>query len=268
VQVCIETVLKKLLIDQDVDGAQRYVKNLIADLLQNRIDMSQLVITKALSKADYVSKQAHTELVERMKKRDAGSAPTLGDRVAYVIVKGAGGAKNYEKSEDPIYVLEHSVPIDTKYYLDNQLAKPLGRIFEPIVGERKAQQLLTGDHTRTISITAPKVGGLMKFAKKTQTCTGCKSPLTKKGQTEGAVCESCRPRFGELYQKSLAKVNEMQVRFGRLWTQCQRCQGSVHCEVICSNKDCPIFYMRMKARKELQDREKELKRFDLDEISW
>ena len=114
---------------------------MISDLLQNRVDMSQLVITKALSKDAYKSKQAHTELAERMKKRDAGSAPALGDRVAYVIVKGAGGAKNYEKSEDPIYVLEHSVPIDTKYYLDNQLAKPLGRIFEPIVGERKAQQL-------------------------------------------------------------------------------------------------------------------------------
>jgi DNA polymerase delta subunit 1 len=117
------------------------VKNLIADLLQNRVDMSQLVITKALTKDNYTSKQAHTELVERMKKRDAGSAPTLGDRVAYVMIKGAGGAKNYEKSEDPIYVLENNVPIDTKYYLDNQLAKPLGRIFEPIVGERKAQQL-------------------------------------------------------------------------------------------------------------------------------
>ncbi|KAI5808354.1 DNA polymerase delta subunit [Pyronema omphalodes] len=268
VQVCIETVLKKLLIDRDVDGAQTYVKNLISDLLQNRIDMSQLVITKALSKVDYASKQAHTELVERMKKRDAGSAPTLGDRVAYVIVKGAANAKNYEKSEDPLYVLEHSVPIDTKYYLDNQLSKPLGRIFEPIVGEKKAQQLLTGDHTRIITVSAPSVGGLMKFAKKTQTCMGCKTPLNKKGQTEGAVCENCRPRFGELYQKSLTKVNEMQVRFGRLWTQCQRCQGAIHCEVICSNKDCPIFYMRMKARKDLQEREKELKRFDVGELAW
>jgi DNA polymerase delta subunit 1 len=114
---------------------------MISDLLQNRIDMSQLVITKALSKSDYTAKQAHVELAERMKKRDAGSAPTLGDRVAYVIIKGAGGAKNYEKSEDPIYVLENSVPIDTKYYLDNQLAKPLTRIFEPILGERKAQLL-------------------------------------------------------------------------------------------------------------------------------
>jgi DNA polymerase elongation subunit (family B) len=49
-----------------------YVKRTIADLLQNRIDMSQLVITKALAKADYANKQAHVELAERMRKRDAG----------------------------------------------------------------------------------------------------------------------------------------------------------------------------------------------------
>ncbi|KAI5806949.1 DNA polymerase family B-domain-containing protein [Geopyxis carbonaria] len=268
VQVCIETVLKKILIDQDVDGAQSYVKDMISDLLQNRVDMSQLVITKALAKADYTAKQAHTELAERMRKRDPGSAPSLGDRVAYVIVKGAGGAKNYEKSEDPIFVLENSVPIDTKYYLDNQLAKPLGRIFDAILGERKAKSLLSGDHMRIVSVKAPTVGGLMKFAKKTQTCMGCKTPLTKKGQTEGAVCENCQPRFGELYQRSLLEVNDLQVRFGRLWTQCQRCQGAIHCEVICSNKDCPIFYMRMKARKDVEEKEKELKRFDMDEITW
>lgn len=113
-----------------------YVKQTIADLLQNKIDMSQLVITKALAKADYAAKQAHVELAERMRKRDAGSAPALGDRVAYVIIKGIKGAAAYEKSEDPLYVLEHNVPIDTRYYLDNQLSKPLMRIFEPILGEK------------------------------------------------------------------------------------------------------------------------------------
>lgn len=127
--------------------------------------------------------------------------------------------------------------------------------------------VVTGDHTRTISVSAPTVGGLMKFAKKTQTCMGCKTPLTKKAETEGAVCESCRPRFGELYQKTLHKVSDLEVKFGRLWTQCQRCQGSVHCEVICSSRDCPIFYMRMKARKDIEDVGKELKRFDVD-VSW
>ncbi|KAI9828788.1 MAG: DNA-directed DNA polymerase delta [Thelocarpon impressellum] len=269
VQTVIETVLRRILIDRDVPGAQEYVKDTISDLLQNKVDMSKLVITKALAKSDYSAKQAHVELAERMKKRDAGSAPTLGDRVAYVIVKGAGGAKNYERSEDPLFVLENNVPIDTKYYLDNQLAKPLGRIFEPILGEKKAGQLLTGEHTRSITVAAPSIGGLMKFAKKTQTCMGCKKPLSGKEESAGAVCENCRPRIGELYQKTLHKVSDLEVRFGRLWTQCQRCQGSLHCEVICSSKDCPIFYMRMKAKKDVEDAGKELTRFDLDAaVAW
>ena len=44
--------------------------------------------------------------------------------------------------QDPIYVLEHNVPIDTKYYLENQLQNPLMRIFEPILGENKACDIL------------------------------------------------------------------------------------------------------------------------------
>lgn len=158
-----------MLIERDVKGAEEYTKQTISDLLQNKVDLSQLVITKALAKAgtslpfrdraadertDYAVKQAHVELAERMKKRDAGaslppcprrttdvsagSAPALGDRVAYVIIKGAKGARAYEKSEDPLYVLENNVPIDTKYYLENQLSKPLMRIFEPIMGDRSS----------------------------------------------------------------------------------------------------------------------------------
>lgn len=37
--------------------------------------------------------------VYRMRKRDAGSAPKLGDRVPYVIIAGAKGEKAYEKAE-------------------------------------------------------------------------------------------------------------------------------------------------------------------------
>lgn len=39
-----------------------------------------------------------------------------------------------------MYVLENNLPIDTKYYLENQLSKPLMRIFEPILGD-KSQSL-------------------------------------------------------------------------------------------------------------------------------
>jgi DNA polymerase delta subunit 1 len=133
--------LRKILIDKDVTGAIQYTKDMIADLLQNKVDLSQLVITKQLSKSgeEYAAKQAHVELAERMRKRDAGSAPAMGDRVAYVIIKASKGAAAYEKAEDPIWVLDNNIPIDTRYYLDNQLKNPLLRIFEPILKDAEAQ---------------------------------------------------------------------------------------------------------------------------------
>jgi DNA polymerase delta subunit 1 len=75
VQTVIDTALRKMLIDKDVEGAQQYTKDMIADLLQNKVDMSQLVITKALSKSDYANKQPHVELAEKMRKRDPGASP-------------------------------------------------------------------------------------------------------------------------------------------------------------------------------------------------
>ena len=55
-------------------------------------------------------------------------------------------------SQDPIYVLENNVPIDTEYYLTNQISKPLLRIFEPILGEKKAEsELLSKSMLETTS---------------------------------------------------------------------------------------------------------------------
>ncbi|XP_030845112.1 DNA polymerase delta catalytic subunit isoform X2 [Strongylocentrotus purpuratus] len=163
----LNNVLQKILIERDPTGALDHTKQTISDLLCNRIDISQLVITKELTKTgeEYAGRQAHVELAARMKKRDPGSAPTLGDRVPYVIIAKAKGAAAYEKSEDPIYVLENNIPIDTTYYLENQLKGPLLRIFEPVVGENKVEQvLLKGDHTRAKTQVTSKIGGLMAFA--------------------------------------------------------------------------------------------------------
>ncbi|XP_040289566.1 DNA polymerase delta catalytic subunit [Bufo bufo] len=256
----INTCLQKILIDRDPLGAVEHAKDVISDLLCNRIDISQLVITKELTRTadEYAGKQAHVELAERMRKRDPGSAPNLGDRVPYVIIGAAKGVAAYMKSEDPIYVLENNIPIDTRYYLEQQLAKPLLRIFEPILGETKAESvLLKGEHTRCKTVLTSKVGGLMAFAKKRSTCIGCKATLNH----DGAVCNYCRNRESELHQKEVAHLGSLEEKFSRLWTQCQRCQGSLHEDVLCTSRDCPIFYMRKKVQKDLDDQEKLIQRF-------
>lgn len=252
--------LYKILVDRDVPGAVQYVKNTISDLLLNRMDLSLLVITKGLTKTgdDYEVKTAHVELAERMRKRDAATAPSIGDRVPYVIIKAAKGAKAYEKSEDPIYVLENNIPIDPQYYLENQISKPLLRIFEPIL-KNASKELLHGDHTRSIAVPTPSNSGIMRFAKKQLTCIGCKTPLSGSDRT---ICKHCKGREAELYCRSVANVAELEKLFGKLWTQCQECQGSLHQDVLCTSRDCPIFYRRKKAQKDMAEAKTQLDRWN------
>lgn len=260
----MNTCLQKLLIDRDPDGAVNYAKQVIADLLCNRIDISQLVITKELTKNDYAAKQAHVELANKMKKRDAGTAPKLGDRVPYVICCGTKNTPAYMKAEDPIYVLENSVPIDFNHYMENQLSKPLLRIFEPILGEKAESLLLKGEHTRTKAMVTSKVGALAAFTKKKEKCIGCKIVLPNDAVT--AVCNHCSHKEKQIYITEIFKLRQLQEKFSRLWTECQRCQGSLHEEVICTNRDCTIFYMRKKMGIELDAQEKTVLRFG--EPTW
>lgn len=256
----IDVCLQKILMDRDPQGAVLHAQKTISDLLCNRVDISHLVITKELTKSDgdYAAKQAHVELANRMKKRDPAGAPKLGDRVPYVIISGPKGQPAYLKSEDPLYVLENNIPIDTDYYLTNQLSKPLLRIFEPILGTSAESKLLRGDHTRIKKQVFSKVGALSGFTKRRNQCLGCKTPLS---DDTLAVCNSCQEREGELYLDNIEKLNEFEVKFSRLWTQCQRCQGNLHEEVICTSSDCPIFYMRKKVQKDLAEQHKVMRRF-------
>lgn len=261
----INSCLQKLLIERNPDGAVEYAKQVISDLLCNRIDISQLVITKELTKNEYAAKQAHVELAAKMRKRDPGTAPKLGDRVPYVLCAAAKNTPAYMKAEDPIYVLENCVPIDSNYYLENQLSKPLLRIFEPILGDKAESILLRGEHTRTKSVVTSKVSALSAFTKKKEACLGCKA-LMPNGYDKKALCPHCESKEASLYQLELTSQRHLEEKFCRLWTECQRCQGSLHEEVLCTSRDCPIFYMRKKVQMELDTQEKRVQRFGVP--SW
>lgn len=257
VRTVIGTCLRKILVERSVAGAVAYTKDSIASLLQNKVDISLLIITKSLSgkSEDYVNKQAHVELANRMRERDAGSAPVVGDRVPYVIIQAAKGVPAYLKSEDPIYVLENNIPIDFQYYLQNQLSKPLLRIFGPILSH--PESLLSGEHTRHVYKATPSASvGIMRFAVKKYQCLGCKTPIDNKG----GLCANCEKDRQSLYLDRLDDANQLEDRFARLWTQCQRCQGSLHQDVLCSSRDCPIFYMRKKVQKDLAEAQNKLDR--------
>jgi DNA polymerase delta subunit 1 len=145
VRTMIDKCLTTILMERNPKKAESYVKSTIASLLQNKVDISELIITKQLNKSEKDSKMmmAHVVLAKKMRDRDPSTAPVLGERVAYVIVKGCKGAKAFEKAEDPIFVLENNIPIDCQWYVEHQLTNPILRLFEAITENPKS--LLTGE---------------------------------------------------------------------------------------------------------------------------
>jgi len=47
----VDTCLRKILIERNVEGAIGHAKSTISDLLQNKLDISLLVVTKSLAKS-------------------------------------------------------------------------------------------------------------------------------------------------------------------------------------------------------------------------
>ncbi|KAI2514140.1 DNA polymerase family B [Fragilaria crotonensis] len=247
----------------DTKGLRRYVKSQIADLLQNKMDISRLVITKSLNKGaeyalglggkkdDYKTKQAHVELAARMKKRDPGSAPQMGDRVPYVIITGAKGAANFEKAEDPIYVLENNLPIDCKWYLTNQLSKPLTRIFEPII-DNVEKSLLQGDHTRKIFILHPDrpQGQSYHVCCQRQHVWVARWPLIPNSRDISVPTVLPSSLKFTLKTPSFARSG---MRFASLWAAAQRIHGTVHSDIMCTGDGCACqFYRRKKVQADIR----------------
>lgn len=125
--------MNKVLEERDVAGAAEIVRRGVADLVEGRTKMGQLIITKSL-KAEYAcSPPAHKVLADRIKARDPGNAPAAGDRLPYVYVRpgvGQVAAKlQGERIETPQYVREKGLTVDYEYYIQHQLKNPISQMF-------------------------------------------------------------------------------------------------------------------------------------------
>ena len=120
-----------LMEERDIRKAQRFVSEKLADVLQNKIPLDKFIITKQLGD-DYKNPDqlAHVVLAKRMKERDPGSAPQVGDRIPFVYVSER---KQHKKQGDRIehldYVRQHKLTPDAEFYVTNQIQNPVAQMF-------------------------------------------------------------------------------------------------------------------------------------------
>lgn len=132
--------MKKLLNDKDIAGAAAFVRDSCMDLVDGKVSLGQLTITKSL-RADYAdpSRIAHKALADRMGARDPGNAPAAGDRIGYIYIKPPPGQEasklQGDRIEHPAYVREHGLKPDYQFYVEHQIQNPVAQMFGLLLEE-------------------------------------------------------------------------------------------------------------------------------------
>ena len=119
------------LMKEDLIGARGFLDKSLQDLIDGKVPMDKLAITKAL-RGDYKNPQqiAHRVLADRIGKRDPGNKPKSGDRIKYIyIVNPDKNALQGDKIETPDFIIQNKLSIDYTHYITNQLMKPLQQLF-------------------------------------------------------------------------------------------------------------------------------------------
>lgn len=129
----------------------KFLEKELEKIMNNEVDLKDLVITKSLAKGygsinkkgelvmgenDYKNMNIpHVALAHKMRERDPGSAPNIGDRINYIFIDlpDKPSAKLYEKVEDLDVAIANKNNIDYLYYITNQVHNPVCEILKILV---------------------------------------------------------------------------------------------------------------------------------------
>ena len=153
-------IIDILMKEQNMERAISFLKNYLQDLIDEKIPLEKLIITKSLN-SNYKNPQqiAHKVLADRMGQRDPGNKPSVGDRVPFVYIHNPGKkALQGDRIEHPVYMKQNGIKPDYAFYITNQIMKPVQQLFalvlENIPGFKRRKEMLND----RIELEASRIG--------------------------------------------------------------------------------------------------------------
>ena len=133
-----------LLLEKDVGKAVDYVKTMLLKVVKGDLPIEKFAITKQL-RDDYKAMKegydgpatvpAHRILADRMAARDPGNKPNVGDRLKFVHIQAPEKRLQCDKIEHITYAAEKKLPLDTLFYVTNQIQNPVAQLFALCIEE-------------------------------------------------------------------------------------------------------------------------------------
>ena len=141
-------ILNIILKEGDVQKSIDMMKIILEKLRKNEIPLEKLTVVKGITRGieSYKGMLPHIELARKLAERNPHDPPKVGDRLGFVIIKGNHLLS--KRAEDPKYIKEKGLQIDSDYYINSQLLPPIERILEAVGIEK--EELLGGGHQISI----------------------------------------------------------------------------------------------------------------------
>lgn len=277
-----EKALKLLFETADLSQVKAYFQAQCDKIMRGQVSVQDFCFAREVRLGSYSDKGPPPPgalLSTRKMLEDARAEPQYGERVPYVVISGAPGARLIDRCVAPEDLLDNDhCTLDAEYYISKNLIPPLERIFN-LVGANvrqwydempKVQRI-----RRVITTTTDDSAGAGAGAGARRTTTrkftlesylrsascvvcavkvkvsgagaGAGAGTSANGNNEAALCGRCRRDAPGSLLKLQSRLNAEERRYMDVVKMCQSCAAlSPLDDVPCDSKDCPVFYSRKK----------------------
>ncbi|KAI0365248.1 hypothetical protein BV20DRAFT_1039013 [Pilatotrama ljubarskyi] len=256
-QKMTETCLKILFRTQDLSQVKDYCCRTWARILENKVSIQDFIFAKEVKMGTYsdrVPPPPGVTVAARRMLEDPNDEPQYGERIPYVIIRGAPGSRLVDRAVAPHELFKDSHKrLDANYYISRVLIPPLERIFNLVGADVRSW---FDDMPKSIRVDQPDVTLTPRKNKRNVmvanafkiddhfTSSHC---LICGALTPEVLCEICRLDHPTTISELLSRVQVTETRLKDVHLVCNSCCGIAPAEpVLCESLDCPWLYERKK----------------------
>ena len=252
-----EKALKVLFRTADLSQVKHYFQRQCSKIMKGKVSIQDFCFAKEVKLGTYSDRGLPPPGALISTKRmleDPRAEPQYGERVPYVVITGAPGARLIDRCVAPDVLLHHDHnELDAEYYISKNLIPPLERIFN-LVGANvrqwydempKTQRIRRVEIINNPPASKDSVGisskKTLESYLKSSSCLVCREKL----EAEIPICNECLAHLGTSYVTLRSRLNSLEKKGTHVAKICRSCAGLAWGEEIqCDSKDCPVFYTR------------------------
>ncbi|KAK4133418.1 hypothetical protein BT67DRAFT_423459 [Trichocladium antarcticum] len=271
-----EKALKILFETADLSQVKEYFQAQCSKIIRGAVSPIDFVFGKEVKLGSYSSKGPGPPgalISTKRMQEDARAEPQYGERVPYVVVAGAPGARLIDRCVPPEDLLNNPhASLDAEYYIAKNLIPPLERIFNLVGANVRAwyDEMPKVQPVRRIAVASNEANRdnnstTSKTLESFMASTSCLACAVKtnpappsnnnnnnnnNNRTPLPLCARCAADAAATMVLLQTRLNAEQRKYADIVKICQGCAGFAPLEagVPCDSRDCPVFYTRVRQR--------------------